>query len=404
MQSMWNEKEAQQYAGDELALRVYTSRLIGRNGDLVSGGGGNTSLKTDVFTDTGGRTKVLYVKATGYDLAAIRPDGFSPVRLDEITRLIQLDTMNDEELMSAFCSALLDSKAPAPSIETLFHSIIPFRFVEHTHADAVVAITNMKDGAQRIRSIYGDSVIVVPYVPSGFQLAKLIDKTVRDSDWNTIKGIILLHHGVITFQDDARESYNRMIWLVTKVEEYLERSGANKAVVYADDPPPPMPTALLECCKNAVSEIVGFPLYMRYCDSAEARGFACLPNVEELAKRGPLVPGHIPLAKRIPIILHTDVEKDIAQYAADYKAYFERNTDGTQVMHDPAPRWGILCGYGLISFGRTIKEAQAVIEIALHTIRAIQWCEALGGWEPLSEREQFKVEYRTYGITATQKK
>lgn len=221
MKNLWNEDEAAACGDDPLALRVHSSRLIGRSSDLVLHGGGNTSVKAE-FTDIfGTRHEVLYVKGSGWDLATIEAAGFAPVALDALLQLSRFDVLSDADMVRAQRAAMLDPGAPNPSVEAILHALIPFRFVDHTHADALVTLTNTPDGEARIRELYGDRLLVVPYVMPGFVLAKKVAQMTEGIDWATLEGMVLMNHGIFSFADDARESYARMIDLVTEAEQAL---------------------------------------------------------------------------------------------------------------------------------------------------------------------------------------
>jgi rhamnose utilization protein RhaD (predicted bifunctional aldolase and dehydrogenase) len=222
VRSLWDDSEAKARGKDPLSLRVYTSRLIGREPSLVLQGGGNTSVKTrgaDLFGET---TDLLYVKGSGWDLAGIEPAGFAPLRLEAVRRMAELPSVTDSKMVAMLKSLSIDPDAPAPSVEAILHAVIPSAFVDHTHADAVVTITNTPDGMHRIGEIYGDRIFIVPYVMPGFELAREVYEMTRDVDWAELEGIILMNHGVFTFGDDARSSYERMIQIVTEAEDYLE--------------------------------------------------------------------------------------------------------------------------------------------------------------------------------------
>jgi rhamnose utilization protein RhaD (predicted bifunctional aldolase and dehydrogenase) len=188
MQNRWNDAEAQSFRDDPLALRVYTSRLLGHDPDLVLHGGGNTSVKvteTDLFDEP---EEILYVKGSGWDLATIEAAGFAPVRLKVLKRLAEFEVLSDSDMVRLQRAAMTNPYAPNPSVEAILHAIIPFKFVDHTHTDAVVTITNTPDGEARIRSLYGDRVIYVPYVMPGFILARTIFEMTRDLDWTAGTG------------------------------------------------------------------------------------------------------------------------------------------------------------------------------------------------------------------------
>ncbi|MEK7254875.1 MAG: class II aldolase/adducin family protein, partial [Bacteroidota bacterium] len=229
MLNRWNVAEATQLNSNLLQLRVYTSRLLGAEGDLVLHGGGNTSVKITETNLFGEPEELLYVKGSGWDLATIEAEGFAPVRLDVLKKMATLPSLTDSEMVRLQRSAMTNPNAPTPSVEAVLHAIIPFTFVDHTHADAVVTITNSPGGEQRIREIYGERMLIVPYVMPGFILAKAIFEQTKGVDWSQVEGMILMNHGVFTFDNDARASYEKMIDIVTKAEAYLVKNGAAAA-------------------------------------------------------------------------------------------------------------------------------------------------------------------------------
>jgi rhamnose utilization protein RhaD (predicted bifunctional aldolase and dehydrogenase) len=217
MKSLWSDRDASAYP-TPLALRVYTSRLLGRGRSLVLHGGGNTSVKLTETNTLGEQADVLYVKGSGWDLETIEEAGFTPVRLEYVIRLAHLNRLSDSDMVNELQAQKLRASAPAPSVETILHAILPFRYVDHTHADAVLAITNTADGRRRIEDVYGDQAVVIPYVMPGFDLARTCAlEFPRRRTAETI-GMILLNHGVFSFADGARESYERMIALVDRAE------------------------------------------------------------------------------------------------------------------------------------------------------------------------------------------
>src|SRR5262245_8421172 len=225
MLSLWNDAEAAAFEGP-LGQRVYTSRLLGRDPTLVLHGGGNTSVKIRERNLFGEEEDILYIKGSGWDLATIEAPGFAPVRLDRALRLATLDRLSDAQMVQELRAAMTNPSAPTPSVETILHASLPYRFVDHTHADALLAITNTADGEQRVRDIYGDSVVVVPYVMPGFDLAKVVAEEIpKQSSPNTV-GMVLLKHGFFSFGGSARLAYERMIDLVTKAEDYLRAHNA----------------------------------------------------------------------------------------------------------------------------------------------------------------------------------
>lgn len=391
MQNRWSHEDAERLGDDALSLRVYSSRLLGSEPALVLHGGGNTSVKATAHDVFGTVHDVLYVKGSGWDLATIEPQGFAPVRLDLLRRLAEFDSLTDSALVRAQRSALLDPGAPDPSVEAVLHAIIPFAYVDHTHADAVVAITNTPDGAQHARVAFGPRLLHVPYVMPGFTLAQSIRELTRTLDWDQCDGLILLGHGIFTWGSSAKASYDSMIRLVTAAEEYLDARGAFRSVRRAESSPADLVT--LARVRLEVSAAAGRPMVARLDQSDEACGFAGHERVDSIASRGPVTPDHIIRTKRVPLIFDEDATGAVRGFADAYGDYFRRHTNASLTMLDAAPRWAVWRGRGVIAFGPTVADANVVRDIAEHTVAAIQWAEALGGWRPLSEADLFAVEY-----------
>jgi len=221
MKNRWDEDRLGDVGDDPVALRVLTSKLLGEEEDLVLHGGGNTSVKGDMETVFGDKEKVLFVKGSGWDLRTIEAAGFPPVNLDYLLRLGELESLSDSEMMRQLRLALLDPQGPTPSVEAILHALIPHKYVDHSHADAVVTISNTPIGAEHLKQIYGDEVLILPYIMPGFILARQVAEATRSLDWSTLKGIVLLHHGIFTFHEDAKTSYDNMIELVAKAEDFL---------------------------------------------------------------------------------------------------------------------------------------------------------------------------------------
>ena len=220
MKSLWNDNEAANFAGD-LGLRVYTSRLLGREPSLVLHGGGNTSVKIKEKNILGQEETLLYVKGSGWDLETIDTPGFAPVRMPHLLELAKLDSLPDPQMVNELKTHMTLASAPTPSVEAILHAILPFKYVDHTHADAVVTVTNSPNGLSRIQEIYGNAVVVIPYVMPGFDLAReCASRFAAEAGSNTI-GMVLMNHGIFSFGETARESYERMIDLVTRAEDYL---------------------------------------------------------------------------------------------------------------------------------------------------------------------------------------
>jgi len=394
MKSLWNDQEAAEAARSPIALRVYTSRLLGREPALVLHGGGNTSVKVREPNLFGEPEHLLYVKGSGWDLATIEAKGFAPVRMDTLLKLAALPQLSDTDMVRVQRAAMTDPNAPTPSVEAILHALIPFDFVDHTHSDAVVAITNTPDGERTIQSVLGDRVLYIPYVMPGFALARLVFELTRETDWSKYDGMVLHHHGIFSFADDGRESYERMIRLVTRAEDFLSSQGAARAEAPAA-PAAESAAALrtLAQLRKEVSVRAGAPMVAWLDSSASAISYANHERVAEISGRGPLTPDHVIHTKRTPLLLGKDAAESVASYARAYLEYFQRNASAGLAMLDAAPRWAVWPEHGAVSFGQTAKRAKVVADIVRHTIRAQGWAEALGGWRALPERDIFEVEY-----------
>lgn len=391
MKSLWSDSEARKFKG-ELGKRVYTSRLLGANPELVLHGGGNTSVKTTEKDFFGDKVDILHVKGSGWDLGTIEAPGFAPVRMDALLKMSLLESLSDAEMVKQQRAAMLDPSAPNPSIEAILHAVIPQKYVDHTHANAVVALTNHKYGKEAVEEVYGERVAVIPYVMPGFDLAKAVAKALSKVDPFQLDGLILMNHGIFTMHDDARASYELMIELVTQAEIHLSKK-LGKSFSYPTAKSKPDLLKLSEIRKK-VSELRGNAVIASLDSSEEAAGFASRKDVGKLATRGPLTPDHTIRTKRVPAVIGSDSEKALDKFAADYEKYFEKYNKG-ETMLSPDPRWAVWQDVGVISFGTTEKEAGILNDISNHTWHTIQIAEEAfeGGWKALPAGKLFEIEY-----------
>ncbi len=390
MKSSWDEKVAKRYKNDLLALRVYTSRLLGNEEDLVLHGGGNTSVKIREKNIFGEEEELLYVKGSGWDLATIEAPGFAPVKLNALHRLANLDKLTDMEMVKYQRMALTNPSAPNPSVEAILHAIIPYTFVDHTHADAVVVISNTPGGKKRIQEVFGKRILIIPYVMPGFILAKKIHDMTKGMDWNSIDGMILMNHGVFTFHDDSRIAYENMIKIVSKAERYLKKQKATEAKPAKGKKTDPIKIAQL---RKELAKVWKKPVLARLDNSAASVGFSNLKNVKSITGRGPLTPDHIIRTKRTPVLLTDNCQKDLQKYTEGYTRYFKKYNTGEQIQLDSAPRWAVWPGHGTLSFGPSVKAVQIIEDIARHTKKAIYQAETLAAWKALPQSDLFEMEY-----------
>jgi rhamnose utilization protein RhaD (predicted bifunctional aldolase and dehydrogenase)/NAD(P)-dependent dehydrogenase (short-subunit alcohol dehydrogenase family) len=392
MNSLWQASEASTFTTD-IAQRIYTSRLLGRDAALVLQGGGNTSVKLrakNIFDDD---EEILFIKGSGHDLATIDERGFSPCRLAPLLRLAQLPALADAAMARELKCALTNPAAPAPSVEAIVHAVIPHKFVDHTHADALIAVMNTPGGEARVREIYGDRVIVVPYVMPGFKLARLVAEQYPKFATDKTIGLVLLNHGLFTFGNTAKISYERMIELVSFAEKYLDQKQAWK--ILAPKIPAPTRPLRLEIAKlrRDISAVAKAPMILMPTTDAASLAFTQRVDLAQIAAQGPATPDHVLRTKRLPLL-----GRDVAAFAADYQRYFETHaakcaTDHPLVMLDAAPRVALDAELGVVSIGRTAKDATIVRDIWQHTVEIISRATALGGWRALPPQDVFDVEY-----------
>ncbi len=412
MKSLWNEADAQatvdywraRGVSEALALRTYSARLLGAEPKLVLHGGGNTSVKTtgrDVF---GEEISVLHVKGSGWDLATIEPAGHPAVRLAPLLRLRELSALGDEAMVGAQRQNLMDADAPTPSVETLLHAFIPETFIDHTHSSAVLALANQPDAAALMARVYGKRVACVPYVMPGFNLA-LAAGAAYDADPD-IEGLILINHGVFSFGATARQSYERMIALVTVAEDHIAECWRART--------PPIvshsradPAIVLPFLRGALGEAAGRGSWLLDLRGGEAeRRIADHPALGDLAKRGVATPDHVIRTKREPLVLPA-LSKDaegwraaagqaLDRYVIDYGEYFARQNarvGGGKRALDPLPRVIAIPSLGLVGVGKTAKEAGIAADIAGSWASTLLDAEAVGRFAPVGEDDTFDMEY-----------
>ena len=370
--------------------RVKTSNILGQNENLVLHGGGNTSVKVLEKNLFGELEEILYVKGSGWDLQTITIDGFSPVKLKPLLALARLDKLSDSQMVNELLVNMTKAKAPTPSVEAILHAIIPFKFVDHTHADSFIAISNSINGEQIIKNIYGKQVLIIPYVMPGFDLAKLCLKYIENGIKEGINGILLLNHGIFSFGDTAEESYDKMLNLVEISDAYLRENVVktiSKNVIQKNA----LNIENIALLRKEVSKKAGKPMLMMTDQSDENMNFCLRDDLLKISQSGPATPDHVIRTKRIPMI-----GRNFDAYSKEYENYFNRNSKNSKSelkMLDSAPRVILDTEFGLCTIGSNVKEALIVNDIYTHTIKIINQATELGGYKALPESDIFDVEY-----------
>ncbi|MBC7812421.1 MAG: bifunctional aldolase/short-chain dehydrogenase [Burkholderiales bacterium] len=390
MQNLWNEQEAAQYGGD-LAQCVYASRLLGRDKSLVLHGGGNTSVKIQERNLFGEDENILYVKGSGWDLETIQAAGFAPVRMAYLLKLAQLPTLTDTAMANELKLGMTRADAPAPSVEAILHAAIPHKFVLHTHADAILTVTNTADGEARIREIYGDTVVMLPYIMPGFKLAREAAEMLPSSLSENTLGMVLLNHGIFSFGETARDAYDRMIALVTRAEEYLQTYGAWQVpFVNVHRTNRALRQELAEL-RREISEVAGFPVIVATHDDDQSLAFVNRQDIAMVSQQGTATPDHIIRTKRLPLL-----GRDVAAFSTAYESYFAEHSPNAEqklTMLDAAPRLLLDPELGVVTIGKTAKDAAIANDIYQHTIDIISRATNLGGYRSLPVSDAFDMEY-----------
>src|SRR5579871_6632548 len=422
MESRWSDREAAEYVerfaptwGEDLALRVYTSRLIGRDPDLVMHGGGNTSLKGTVTTLLGDRVEALFVKGSGWDLDSIEPPGLPAVDLAHLRRLRTLPALSDEEMVNQLRTHLFDASAPNPSVETLLHAFLPHRFIDHTHADVALVVTNQPraEGEAMVHEAFGARWAIVPYVMPGFALAKLAAEVFERDP--AVEGLVLVNHGLFTFADDARTAYERMIAGVDRAERFVRarRRAAAPVVPGADLEPAAGAARLGPALRGALAEPTGDPdrpwrrVVLEHRASPAVLAALARPDAAALALAGPLTPDHV-IRTKGPALFLGDLPLDdtealraalaaaVRDYGARYDAYFAANAARARTKLtklDPYPRVVLVPGLGVLAAGRSKTDARIAADIAEHTVIAKAAANDIGRYTALADGDLFDMEY-----------
>jgi rhamnose utilization protein RhaD (predicted bifunctional aldolase and dehydrogenase)/NAD(P)-dependent dehydrogenase (short-subunit alcohol dehydrogenase family) len=419
MRSSWSDVDAERmidrYAGEgvgrDLALRVYTSRLLGREPKLVLHGGGNTSVKIIMKDLIGEEAEVLCVKGSGWDMAAIEPAGLPAVRLAPLRKLRQRLALADEEMVRVVRANLLDPGSPNPSVETLLHAFLPHKYIDHTHSTAVLSLTDQPDGAERCADLYDGRMGLVPYIMPGFLLAQRASEVFEAHP--AVEGLVLLKHGIFTFGDTAQDAYERMIAAVSLAEERLER---RRKPVFV---PGCLPTAVAGAADVApilrgacaIADPTGSGAYRRFIlefrSNPRVLNYINGADLERYAHAGVATPDHTIRTKNCPLIVpapepgrldvfQRSVRTAVDRFVAEYHAYFNRHNARQEVPKrelDPMPRVVLVPGLGLFGLGRGAKDARIAADIAESTVETVTDAEAVGRFESISEADLFDIEY-----------
>jgi rhamnose utilization protein RhaD (predicted bifunctional aldolase and dehydrogenase)/NAD(P)-dependent dehydrogenase (short-subunit alcohol dehydrogenase family) len=419
MKSAWVDRDAQDAVAHygkagiapDLALRIYTTRLLGRDPQLVLHGGGNTSVKTRLADLNGEDADVLCVKGSGWDMGIIEAPGLPAVRLGPLRKARTREALSDEDMVRLQRANLIDPASPNPSVETLLHAFLPHKFVDHTHATAILGIVDQPDSRAICHEIYDGRMGFVRYIMPGFGLAKESADVFEQNP--KVEGLILDKHGIFTFGESARQAYERMIEMVTLAETRLAK---NRKAVFVSAQLPQRAGSLAEIApilrgatalpdpkiegawKRLVFDFRGGDAILNFVNGAE---------VARYARAGVITPDHTIRTKNWPLIapapdgcklsdFRAAAREAASEFIDHYKAYFARNNaraGDSKTMLDPAPRVILVPGLGLFGLGRSKKDAKVAADLAEAAVDAITAAEAIGRFSPIGEEDMFDCEY-----------
>ena len=414
MKNNWSQNSAEKYLkkyknigfSKDLALRVYTTRLLGRNKELVLHGGGNTSVKTTTKDIDGKKYDVLCVKGSGWDMADIEPEGLPAVKLEPLLALKKKKYLSDEDMVSFQKRNLINIKSPNPSVETFLHAFLPFKFVDHTHADAILNVTNRPGGLKFCNKIFNNKVSVVPYIMPGFKLAKKVNEIYSKNP--NINCLILMNHGIFTFGDDAKETYDLMIKYVSQAERAVKKLKAKKikqinkfSTKFNAHEISPIIRGLLSDNNPDQKFIVNYKLnnHIKYFMNGK--------NVRTYSSKGTATPDHVIRVKPFPLIItpkknssihdfKLTAGKAIKNYRKKYINYFNKNKNKVKekkVMLDTSPRVVFVQNVGMFSIGKDLNSAKIARDLAETNAKVIASVEETSKYKFIPEKDLFDVEY-----------
>jgi rhamnose utilization protein RhaD (predicted bifunctional aldolase and dehydrogenase)/NAD(P)-dependent dehydrogenase (short-subunit alcohol dehydrogenase family) len=401
--------------GEDLALRAYSARLLGADSKLVLHGGGNTSVKASASNLLGELVPAIYVKASGHDLASIEPQGHAGLELDYLQRLRELPELNDEAMVREIRSRLFDYRSPNPSIETLVHAFLPAKFIDHTHADAILGLTNQVDGKELIQEAFGDDVVILNYVKPGFNLARATAEAVEAAP--NAKAAVWMLHGLVTWGETARDAYERTIQLVTRAEEVLAQRptpGLQVAVSTELDRARQRWNEVAPVLRGLLAEPSGqldrpsLPMILKPLINRSILDLVDSDNGKELVLTPPLTSDHLIRTKSYPLwieapawgdpsLLESQLREGVEAYRSEYEAYVGRNSDSGEEglkMFDSAPRVVMLPGMGVVCSGKDTHEAGICADVTVHTLDIKMQIGSEEAYQGMSENDLFSMEYR----------
>jgi len=409
----WTDSEAKKFTkkykkfgfSKDIALRVYTSRLLGKNKELVLHGGGNTSVKTRIKDIDGKKYEVLCVKGSGWDMADIEPEGLPAVKLEPLLAMKKKKYLSDEDMVSFQKRNLVNIKSPNPSVETFLHAFLPFKYVDHTHSDAILNLTNRPGGLNFCKKIFGNKVSIVPYIMPGFMLAKKIDDIYSKNP--NINCLILMNHGIFTFNNDAKEAYSLMIKYVSQAERAVKKLKVKKIKQIKNFSTKFDAHEIAPVIRGLLSKNKDQKFIVNYRLNKHLKYFMNGKNVRSYSSKGTATPDHVIRVKPFPLIItpkknssidefQTTAKKAFQNYRKKYINYFNVNKKKVKekkVMLDTSPRVVLVQNVGVFTIGKDLNSAKIAGDLTETNAKVIASVEETSSYKFIPEKDLFDVEY-----------
>ena len=413
MRSKYSDSEAKKYilnyakrgVSKDLALRIYTTQLLGNDPTVVLHGGGNTSVKSSIKTLLGDKEEIIYVKGSGKDMGNIEEDGFPALEMKNLLNMRSLKELDDFQMVNYQRKYMLDTSFPNASVETLLHAFLPYKFVDHSHSNAILSLIDQPDPIKICKKVFGEEMGIVPYIMPGFQLAK---KAAEVFDQNpNVKGLILLNHGIFTFAEHAKESYELMIRYISLAEKELKQKSKSIHVKKYQEKKITA-SSIANLIRQQISikpnKKIDHKIVYFYKPNFLDELFSH-PRLKQFTTQGPVTPDHVIRIKSKPLVidlsndklnnLESKITKAVKKYQDDYQKYFKRNHKYNLKanMLDPYPRLILVKGIGIFSTGPSFKDAKIAMDVGINSLSVILEATKFGEFRSIKEKEIFKMEY-----------
>jgi rhamnulose-1-phosphate aldolase/alcohol dehydrogenase len=404
----WNKEKAKPLQG--LEQLVYRSNLLGSDRTIANWGGGNTSMKTTEHDFRGNNVEVMWVKGSGSDLAGMKAEHFTALRLNDMLSLLTRESMSDEEMVQYLTHCMINPRHPRMSIETLLHAFLPFKHLDHTHPDAIISICCADNGREAAKEIYGDRFVWVPYVRPGFTLSKMIAEGVKNKP--SAEFVLMEKHGLVTWGETNEEAYQKTLAIIQEAENFLnakiEQMGDRLyggVTLPSLDPEKRKEIAaqIMPTIRGAVSS--DKKMILNFDDGEDILRFIGSADAEKLSQVGAACPDHLVHTKRTPLYVKWDwangdiadlkrmLADEIAYYSEEYSNYFNRYNRANNIMSEPAPRVILIPGLGMITTGKSKLMSEVSASLYRRAVAVMKGTSVIGEFQSLGEQESFEVEY-----------